>query len=320
MRITRPPDSGAFPLAGKAGGDRQERIKHRYQTDFNPASYLFALEELIIQTGITLLYDTRFCAVRREAGRISHVIVENKHGRSALACGVVIDTTGDADVCYVAGEATVAIDSNVPAAWFYTFGRSQLKRHRFTNKYCPNASRAGGKGPFFRGDDAEQVTAHIVHSRQLVREKIQRWREEHPGEDIQLLMPPTIACFRMTRRLDGRFTLGERHVHQWFDDVIGLSGDWRRPGPVYAIPMGTLCGTQNNNLLTAGRSISVDNSAWDALRAFPPCVVTGQAAGTAAALAVAQTDSDVSRIDRGLLQSKLADQGVLLDRKLVAAV
>ena len=79
----------------------------------------------------------------------------------------------------------------------------------------------------------------------------------------------------MTRRLVGRVTLAERHVHQWFDDTIGLTGDWRRSGPVYAIPYGCLRGVQTSNLLVAGRCISVDNTAWDVLRAIPPCVVTG---------------------------------------------
>jgi 2-polyprenyl-6-methoxyphenol hydroxylase-like FAD-dependent oxidoreductase len=308
-----------IPACWQPGGDPQERTKKRYRTDFNPAAYLFALEDLVVRAGVPLLYDTRFCTVLREDGRITHVVVENKNGRSAMACGMVIDATGDADVCRAAGEETVSLDSNVPAAWFYTFNEGKLQRHLFSNKYSDKGTRAGGEGPFFAGDDVEQVTGHILQSRKQVREKLEEYRSQEGGRDLQLLMPPTIACLRMTRRLVGRFTVGERHVHRWFEDTIGTVGDWRRCGPVYAIPLEALCAERNHNLFAVGRCFSVDNTAWDALRVFAPCVVTGEAAGTAAALAVAQRDCKTGALDRYKLQAKLLAQGVLLDPKLVSA-
>ena len=311
------PEAGfkGIPACWLPGGDSAERAKKRYRTDFNPATYMFALEELIIRSGVTLLYDTRFCAVHREGGRITHVIVENKNGRSAIACDVIIDATGDADVCFAAGEETVSLDSNVLAAWYYTLSGGKLKRHLLSNKYSDVASREGAQGPFFRGDDAGQITAQVLQSRQLVREQIKELRG-HDAE-MQLLMPPTIADLRMTRRLVGRFTFTDQHVHYWFEDTIGLVGDWRHRGPVYAIPFGSLCGVQNQNLLAVGRCISVDNSAWDALRVFAPCVVTGEAAGTAAALAATQGIGNIASLDHDVLQNKLKAQGVLLDPGLV---
>jgi hypothetical protein len=122
----------------------------------------------------------------------------------------------------------------------------------------------------------------------------------------------------MTRRLVASFGLAEDHAHRWFVDTIGLTGDWRRPGPVFAIPFGCLQAQENVNLLAAGRCISVDNTAWDALRAIPPCVVTGEAAGTAAALAAHNAGGQVSLLDVELLQAQLREQGVLLDPDLVA--
>ena len=307
-----------LPLCWQPGGDREERTRTRYRVDFNPASYMLALEELVADAGVKLLYDTRFCSVRRERTRVSHVIVENKSGRSALACRSVVDTSGDADLCFAAGEETVSLDSNVLSGWFYTLMAGELKLHQLSNRYCPEAGIQKAQGPFFRGDHVEEVTAHILQTRMKIRERLRTLRAEHPADDLQLLMPPTMACLRMTRRLVARFTLAEEHVHQWFDDAIGLTGDWRRPGPVYAIPFRCLCGVQTSNLLVAGRCISVDNTAWDALRVIPPSVVTGEAAGTAAALAAAQTDGDVNALDYDVLQDRLLAQGVLLDRKRVA--
>ena len=137
------------PACWQPGGNRQERTQMRYQADFNPAAYMLAIEELVVKDGVKLLYDTRFCSVRREGMRVSHVIVENKGGRSALACGVIVDTTGDADVCVAAGESTLSLESNVPAGWFYTFRAGELKLHHLSNAYCPVASIEGGQAPFF---------------------------------------------------------------------------------------------------------------------------------------------------------------------------
>ena len=52
------------------------------------------------------------------------------------------------------------------------------------------------------------------------------------------------------------------------------------------MPLRALLATGTRNLAVAGRCISADTSVWDATRAIPTCVLTGEAAGTAAALAV----------------------------------
>lgn len=304
-----------IPACWLSGGNQQNRREKRYQVDFNPSAYLLALEKLALDSGVDILYDTRFCAVRREDSTVSHIIIENKDGRSALRCGAVIDATGDADVCFASGEETVTADANVPAAWFYTFGGGQLKRYRFTKPYSPVVKK-DGKGPYFRGDTAEAVTDFLIESRKQLAEKLKSIREQQPDSDVQLIMPPAVPDFRMTRRLSGRFTYSEAYVHKWLDDTIGLVGDWRKRGPVYAIPFSSLRGKHNGNLLAVGRCISVDNSAWDALRVYPPCVVTGEAAGTAAAMISSKNMNNFDSLDIQVLQDKLRDQGVMLNPEL----
>ncbi len=305
------------PSCWQPGGCPDERHQTRYRVEFNPATYMLALERKVVEAGIHLYYDTRVCAVHKEGQRISHVVVENKSGRTALGCRTVVDATGDADICVLAGEQTVSLDTNVLAGWCYTLTHGELKLHKLSNRYSPRAERCNAVAPFFRGDDATQVTDHIVQTRAKVRQLLDRLREQHPTDDPQLIMPATMACFRMTRRIESDFTLGEQHMHQWFADTIGLTGDWRKRGPVYAIPLACLMGVATFNLLAAGRCISVDNTAWDALRAIPPCVVTGEAAGTAAALSACHTAGDVQALPYGLLRDQLRQQGVLLDRTLV---
>lgn len=109
----------------------------------------------------------------------------------------------------------------------------------------------------------------------------------------------------MTRRLDGACVLDDNNPHKNVDTSIGLTGDWRKRGPVFAIPFEALYGNEVKNLIAAGRCISVTDSMWDITRVIPRCAVTGQAAGTAAAI----TD-DFRMLDVRKLQRILVDNGV----------
>ena len=305
------------PACWQERGTPEERAQTRYKASFNPASFLLALESLVVDSGITLLYDTRFCAVHKEDGRFTHVVVENKSGRSALAAKVFIDATGDADVCFAAGEETESLASNVLAGWFYTLTAGELALHKMTEPYNTHGTTDSARGPFFRGDNATELTAHLIQSRHLLRQRLADLRAQHPNRDVQLIMPATTADVRMTRRLVAEVTVIKEHAHHWFEDTIGLSGDWHQPGPVYAIPFSALQGVRNNNLLAVGRCISAGGYAWDTLRAIAPCVVTGEAAGTAAALAIHHVDGHIHSLDVETLQAQLRHQNVLLDRALV---
>ena len=86
-----------------------------------------------------------------------------------------------------------------------------------------------------------------------------------------------------------------------------MVSNWKKRGPVYEVPYSTLYSAKIKNLIAAGRCTSVDETMWDIMRVIPCCAVTGQAAGTAAAL----TD-DFSALDVSVLQNELRRQGVKL--------
>jgi hypothetical protein len=322
VRDVRAPDRtlrvAPVPACWEPGGDPAERRRTRFRTDFNVASVILAYEELVTSAGIHLLYDSRLCGVVRDGRRITHLLLENKSGRSALAVGTVVDATGDADVCACAGEPTASLDTNVLAGWCYLLrdGTPELRPH--SRAFAPDGSRTGAQGPFFRGDDAEQVTQQIVQTRAWLRESLAEWRAKAPASTLYPFQLATFPNLRMTRRLQGSVEIAETDMHHWFDDTVGLSGDWRKAGPVYALPLRCLQATRTANLLTAGRCLSASGSAWDALRAIPTCAVTGEAAGTAAALAMRVAGGDVGALPIADLQAQLQRQNVILDRTLVA--
>jgi FAD dependent oxidoreductase len=285
---------------------REERKETgRYFIEFAPIVYQLALEKMLLDEGVKLMYDTRLCAVECNNDMITHLIVENKGGRSAIACGAVVDASGDADVCAFSGEPVASVDTNVCSAWYYYLTPDELKIHPLSKPYFKPDDRT------FSGVDPDDVTAQILESRQMIRAAIEEHRKSAGTDDVMPFLIPSIPAFRMTRRLNSDFVLDEKHIGVDFDDCVGLTGDWRKHGPVYSIPLRAIAGKVNGNLLTAGRCISSCGDAWDVTRAIPTCTVTGHAAGVAAALCVTDQkkalDLEVKR-----LQDVLRSQNAII--------
>ncbi len=284
------------------------RKKKRYRVRFNPASFLLALEEFVLDNGVSLIYDSRYCAVKTgAAGEIESVIIENKSGRTAINCGVVVDASGDADVASDAGEPTVSLDTNRRSGWFYSCDGKENTLHQL---HDPLYSDLPAGIRTFAGDNWRDVTQMNIASRKLILKAL---KDENAFESGKYpLLVPVIPQLRMTRRISAGFELDEDHSHTMFPDAVGLTGDWRRSGPVFSIPYRCLRGEKTPNLLTAGRCISVTDRMWDITRAIPACAVTGQAAGAAAALAV-EGETGVREIDISRMQNRLKKQDVILD-------
>lgn len=82
------------------------------------------------------------------------------------------------------------------------------------------------------------------------------------------------------------------------------------PGENYGIPYRSLIAQGVENLLVAGRCISVDREVQSSLRVMPGCMITGTAAGAAAALAV--PFGRTRRVDPGILRDTLRALGAYL--------
>ncbi len=307
--------SASIPACWKKGGDKQRRLQDRYRLRFNPASFLLELERLARKNGVRIYYDTRFCEVSKKRDLIDAVLVENKSGRLALRCRTVVDASGDADVCARAGEETVSLDTNGRTGWFYFRDESEIVLQPLSKPYHRHGRRARGSGRAYAGDQGADVTAQVIDTRKLFRKHLHALRKKRPNRVIYPLWLPTIPCFRMTRRLRGEFELEAKDERRYFDDAIGMTGDWRRKGPIYFIPFRCLTGVKTANLITAGRCISSGNTAWDIMRAIPTCAVTGEAAGTAAALACREAGGRFAKLKVEVLQKRLRQQKVIIDRK-----
>ena len=96
-----------------------------------------------------------------------------------------------------------------------------------------------------------------------------------------------------------------------FADEVGVSPSVSPRFPNISVPYGALVPARLDGLLAAGRHISCDPNSHGFMREIPQCWVTGQAAGTAAAL-VSSAGIQPRELDVRVLQRKLVAQGVFL--------
>jgi len=108
---------------------------------------------------------------------------------------------------------------------------------------------------------------------------------------------------RQTRLLEGEYVVTKEDVTNrvHFPDSVARGRD-------YYTPYRALLPKSVDQLLVAGRHYSATSAAQKISREIPPCMAMGEAAGLAAAMALAGGVS-VKAIDVVQLQQRLRDQG-----------
>ncbi len=291
---------------------RNENTK-RFQVRYNAQLFAMLAEELLLKEGVEILYGTYAVSAARENDRIQAVIVENKSGRQAICAKSYVDATGDCDIAHFAGAPTANFkQGNILAAWYYFADETGYNLQQLGASDVPDSERAASKKQVkllvdrrFTGLDGEEISQLVCLSHKATMADIQKKRLDNAK-----VMPVTLATIpqlRMTRKIVGEYELKEAERHTRFADSVGMVSNWKKRGPVYEVPFGTLYNKTVKNLIVAGRCTSVDETMWDVMRVIPCCAVTGQAAGTAAAM----TD-DFSTLEIEKLQDELQKQGVIL--------
>lgn len=178
------------------------------------------------------------------------------------------------------------------------------------------------------GIDADSVSRAEMIARAQVFFLADFLRRFVPGFEHAVLFETAAALgIRETRRLVGRYVLTGSEAIRCvsFDDVVAQGSymiDIHDPqgrrkaiggqlqGDCYDIPWRSLLPKTVTNLIVCGRCISADHVAHSSTRIQGTCMLTGQAAGTAAALSVAE-NRNVVDLPAALVQKKLSADGVL---------
>jgi hypothetical protein len=147
----------------------------------------------------------------------------------------------------------------------------------------------------------------------MVAEEAARLRSNVPGfEDAYVSLIADQLGITESRRLQGEYVMSREDLDRDFDDSVARTGHWTKYDCVYNIPYRSLLPRSIENLLVAGRCISVDHRVHHATKEIPACMATGHAVGIAAAMA-AQAGISVRQLDVSALRSRLRDQGAILE-------
>ena len=316
----------SIPEVWKNGEPGQGKTDVRYVTRFSAPIFMLAMNELINNEGVNILFDTIITEPVMDGNKCLGVVVENKTGCAFYSAKMIIDTTGDADVIHRAGVPTVQ-GKNYHT--YFTHGadiescRETVEKEDMSKLYDykfkgGGANLFGTKHPEGKprreGTTAEDITEYVVENQLECLEKIK-------GDDRKkrtIVALPYMPQFRTTRHIDGDYTLKVEDAYKHFDDSVAAICDFARRDYLFEIPFGTLVKTGFPNLITAGRCAAADGYAWDVLRVIPPAVITGQVAGIATAMAIDE-NCDIYALDIKKLQSVLESKNVAIhfDDKLI---
>ena len=177
--------------------------------------------------------------------------------------------------------------------------------------------------------DPEQLTHAEIEGRRQVREYHRFLRDKVPGFEHSVLVATSPAIgVRESRRVIGDYRLTRDDVlnARRFEDEIALCGapiEDHASGPdtrwtyvprsgVYGIPYRCLLPEGVEGMLVAGRCFSATHDAHASARSMATCMAMGQAAGTAAAMAVKSHDTPRT-VDPAALRACLLENHALLD-------
>ena len=177
---------------------------------------------------------------------------------------------------------------------------------------------AGGNDGFIGGlsaVDVDDITYAEVELRRRIRRGVDYYRKHIPGyERVRLLSIASQLGVRDSRRITGIHKLTREQMDQnvQFEDTVGYTAMQFPHGNHLRVPLRSIVPKDIGGMLTSGRCISVDDGLIHSIRVIPPCLMTGQAAGTAAALC-ADRKIEPRCLDYMHLRRRLESDGVILD-------
>lgn len=322
------------------------KIEHTAWVD--PELLKCVLNDMVEEAGVKLFLHSWGTRALVQDGKVEGVIFESKSGRQAVLGKIIIDGTGDADLVSSAGadfddsfepkarSATLALVfrlGNCDYQKYCDFKESEPKKYEELMREL--ASAAGTyllPLPSPRNDvlwfnnwipdlvctKVEDLTKLEVEMRKIMRKGHAFLKKNFPTfENSFILDTASQTGTRGSRRLVGEYVLTRNDFQKSkkFEDTIAVFPRLGPPGGgdvkhVY-IPYRVLVPAKTDNLLVAGRSFSSDFASNNMANLIPHCIAMGQAAGTAAAIAVQQNILP-RKVEYRTLQRNLVKQGVVL--------
>ena len=308
----------------------------------------YTLNEMVEEAGVKVYLHSWGTEAVVDNGRVKGVIFESKSGRQAILAKVVIDSTGDGDLLPSAGAAfddKIAPDLRIAKlSLSYWIANVNLKKAEEYKKSHPEkyaelqkeAEAAGAHPRYIKSNlkdqesvvwvhpryacssqtDVEELTRVEFEGRKKMMATYEFFKKHVPGFEhcFIVLSAPQLGT-RGARRVLGESMVTEKDMKsgEVFKDTIAVfpAGPRSPEHPHVYLPYRCLVPRDVDGLLVACRAFSSDQIINTHFNLIPHCIALGEAAGTAAALAV-KAGVEARKVDTGALQDRLLNQGVLL--------
>ena len=261
------------------------------QVRVNQFLYALLAEEKCAQAGVDIVYyESPQAVTETDSGWDVDCIGFGTRRR--VRCKQIIDCTGGASVVGLLGLPRLREAVTQPGAILYKLDTANEPGR-------PNGPGSGLLDSIYvHGADSSNsrtVTAANLMGRKAVLERIR-------SEKKRLMHLQPEVGFRESYRILGEtlITVDDYTSGRLFDDAVsyafypvdlhtkdGVKPAPLAPGTVPTVPLRALIPRDSRNIMVAGRCVSSDRLANSGLRVQASCMAMGQAAGAAAALAVA---------------------------------
>ncbi|MGB2728980.1 MAG: FAD-dependent oxidoreductase [Halobacteriota archaeon] len=315
----------------------------RQDVVFDPEALKYVFDCNLQRYNIKAYFHSFACSLISEDNKAKYVITESKSGRNAIQGKIFIDATGDGDTAKWCDVPYEKLDKEklLPISLTFRVGNVNIKKARRFVEERPaeyskiihaqsqenldlklngwigtlNESEVWFDVIFIKNVDAtsiEDLTFAEIEGREMVRKVLELYRNIPGFKDANLIdTAPQIGC-RESRRIIGEYYLEKKDLNNEFEDSICRANNiFSELGKSISIPFRCLIPKRIDNLLYAGRCISVSHEILDIVREIPCCIATGQAAGTAAALAI-RKEINPGDINIKELQDNLTTQNVII--------
>lgn len=314
----------------------------------DPEILKYELVKMLLKQDVRLLLHTYIVQSIVEDNSIKGVIIENKAGRGAILARVIVDATGDGDVSASAKAPYEMAETPLPVTLMFNIvdvdtrkaieqignwgnlrklieeavkkGELSFELGLYSKGHAPGLYAANlcyrgeinvWSGSLFgiNGLDPKDLTKAEIITREHVMKLAHFLKKKLSGfEKSRIEYTATQVGIRETRRVLGAISPSlDEVMTEKFDDTVAKPYLHRE----MRVPYRSLVPQKIDNLLVAGRCISAKQDAMVQLRLIPVCLVTGQAAGMAAALALREGITP-RQLDVSLLQKTLTSQGMAL--------
>ncbi len=305
-----------------------------YAVAFDPEAFKRVSEDMLLDAGVQFTLFADVVDVVQSDARLLEVVARYRNRLARVVARCVIDASGDGDV--IGASGTPHVHDKYMVTLVHRYGGVDLDAWYAFQEAQPAQARAldrevkalyGGSwdrwwlrttlpgvvwvnAPHLTGYDAvdsHDLTAATIEARRRIWKAYEFIKRNLPGwQDCYLIDTCAELGMRQSRLLQGQYVITKDDVYggRRFEDSIGM-------GRNYHMPYRSIVPRDITNLLVAGRCFSCEPEAQKSAREIPPCMVLGQAAGTAAALAVKQ-DVPVQEIDVAELQRRLKRDGAYI--------